>query len=53
MGSKSHIGYRNSENGRFVRENYAKNHSKTTERQHIPNAGRGVTDRGSNKKSGK
>lgn len=47
---KSHPGYRSSENGRFATEDYAKKHLKSTEKESIPNPGRGDTDRGDGKK---
>jgi hypothetical protein len=42
---KSHPGYRDSDTGRFVKEDYAKKHPKTTEKESIPNPGRGDTDK--------
>jgi hypothetical protein len=44
--SKSHIAYRSSISGEFVKPAKAKSSPKTTERQHIPNPGRGVSGRG-------
>ena len=46
---KSHTGYRSSETGQFVTEEYAKRHPRTTQRESIPNPGRGDTDRGKKK----
>lgn len=40
-GSKSHIGHRSSVTGRFVKESYAKAHPERTQRERIPNPGRG------------
>jgi len=37
----SHTGHRDSKNGRFVTDDYAKKHPKTTEKEAIPNPGRG------------
>ena len=45
----SHPGHRDSKNGRFVKEDYAKKHPKTTEKEAIPNPGRGDTGRGKKK----
>lgn len=47
---KSHPGHRDSESGLFVTEEYAKKHPKTTQKESIPNPGRGDTDRGGGKK---
>lgn len=47
--AKKHLAYRDSGNGRPVTEKYAKQHSKTTEKESIPNPGRGDTDRNSKK----
>jgi hypothetical protein len=49
-GKKSHPGYRDSDKGHFVTEEYAKKHPKTTQKESIPNPGRGDTDRGGSKK---
>lgn len=45
-----HTGHRDSETGRFVKERYAKTHPKTTQKESIPNPGRGDTGRGKKKK---
>lgn len=46
MASKnSHPGYRDSEKGTFVTEKYAKSHPSTTQKESIPNPGRGDTGR--------
>ena len=47
---KSHTGHRSSKTGRFVKEDYAKKHPSTTQKESIPNPGRGDTGRGKNKK---
>ena len=50
MGKKnSHTGHRSSKTGRFVTERYAQQHSSATQRESIPNPGRGDTGRGSGK----
>jgi hypothetical protein len=41
----SHTGYRNSGNGQYVTEEYAKKHPNTTQKESIPNPGRGDTGR--------
>ena len=41
--SRSHTGYRSSKTGRFVKESHAKRHPSTTQKERIPNAGRGDT----------
>ena len=46
---KSHPGHRDSRNGRFVTEEYANRHRDTTQKESIPNPGRGDTDRGKKK----
>jgi hypothetical protein len=46
MGKNSHTGYRSSNTGRFVKESYAKSHKSSTQKESIPNAGRGDTGRG-------
>lgn len=46
---KSHSGYRNAKTGKFVTERYAKQHPATTEKESIPNPGRGDTGRGKKK----
>lgn len=45
----SHPGHRDSKSGEFVTEKYAKNHPKTTQKESIPNPGRGDTGRGNKK----
>ena len=52
MGEKSHIGHRSSKSGSFVKEDYAKRHPDTTQRERIPNPGHGDTDRGGGGKKG-
>lgn len=47
---KSHPGHRDSGSGQFVTEDYAKKHPKTTQKESIPNPGRGDTSRGDSKK---
>ncbi|NEV64500.1 multidrug transporter [Thiorhodococcus minor] len=50
MASKnSHPGHRDSRTGRFTTEKYAKRHPATTQRESIPNPGRGDTGRGKRK----
>ncbi len=39
----SHTGYRDSKNGRFVTERIAKRRPSTTQKESIPNSGRGDT----------
>jgi hypothetical protein len=46
---KSHPGYRDSETGQFVRKEYAKKHPRTTQKERIPNPGRGDTGRSKKK----
>ena len=46
----SHPGHRDSEKGQFVTEQYAKKHPKTTQKESIPNPGKGDTGRGSGKR---
>lgn len=46
---KSHTGYRSSVSGEFVKASYAKTHKPTTQRESIPNPGRGVTGRSKKK----
>jgi len=41
----SHQGYRNSKNGKFVKGEYAKKHKATTQKESVPNPGKGDTDR--------
>lgn len=48
---KTHTGYRDSESGQFVKKQYADKHPKTTQKESIPNPGRG--DTGSGKKGKK
>ena len=45
----SHTGYRSSKSGQFVTERHAKSHKNTTEKESIPNPGRGDTGRGKKK----
>ena len=45
----THTGHRSSKSGRFVKENYAKRHLDTTQKESIPNPGRGDTGRGKKK----
>lgn len=49
---QSHTGHRSSKTGQFVTEKYAKTHPATTQKESIPNPGRGDTGRsgGNNKK---
>jgi len=42
---KTHIGHRNSKSGEFVKPEYAKRHPATTQKESIPNPGRGDTGR--------
>jgi hypothetical protein len=49
MGKNSHTGYRSSNTGKFVRESYAKSHKSSTQKESIPNPGRGDTGRGKKK----
>jgi hypothetical protein len=42
--SKSHPGYRDSKNGQFVTAATAKRRPATTQKESIPNPGRGDTD---------
>jgi len=42
----THTGYRSSTTGRFVTEQQAKRSPSTTQRESIPNPGRGDTGRG-------
>ena len=42
---KSHTGYRSSTTGKFATEEYAKRHPSKTQKESIPNSGRGDTDR--------
>jgi hypothetical protein len=46
---RTHTGYRSSVSGKFVRKNYAETHKRTTQREQIPNPGRGDTGRGKRK----
>jgi hypothetical protein len=45
----SHTGHRDSKSGQFVTEKYAKKHPRTTQKESIPNPGKGDTG-GSKKK---
>jgi hypothetical protein len=47
---KSHTGNRSSKSGEFVTGSYAKKHPATTQKESIPNPGRGDTGRGGKKK---
>jgi hypothetical protein len=40
---KSHTGYRDSKTGQFVPKKYADKHPSTTQKESIPNPGRGDT----------
>jgi len=42
---QSHTGHRSSKTGQFVTEKYAKTHPATTQKESIPNPGRGDTGR--------
>ena len=42
---KSHTGYRDSKDGQFVDKKYAEKHPSTTQKESIPNPGRGDTGR--------
>lgn len=47
MGKKdSHTGYRDSKNGQFTTKEDAQRHPKTTQKESIPNPGKGDTGRG-------
>ena len=53
MASKnSHPGHRDSTSDQFVTEKYAEKHPKTTQKESIPNPGKGDTGRGSGKRRG-
>jgi hypothetical protein len=45
----SHTGYRSSKDGQFVTEKYAKRYPDITQKESIPNPGRGDTGRGKKK----
>jgi hypothetical protein len=45
---QSHPGYRDSKNGQFVTEKVAKRRPATTQKESIPNPGRGDTGRSKN-----
>ncbi len=45
----SHSGYRDSKNGQFITEKVAKRRPNTTQKESIPNPGRGDTGRSTNK----
>ena len=50
---QSHTGHRSSQSGQFVTEKYGKTHPSTTQKESIPNPGKGDTGRsggGGNKK---
>ena len=42
----SHTGFRDSKNGQFITEDTAKRRPSTTQKESIPNPGRGDTGRG-------
>ena len=46
---QSHAGHRSSKTGRFVKESYAKKNPDKTQKESIPNPGRGDTGRGKKK----
>ena len=46
---QSHTGHRSSKTGRFVKESYAKKNPDKTQKESIPNPGRGDTGRGKKK----
>ncbi len=46
MAKNSHTGYRDSKNGHFVTEKVAERRPATTQKESIPNPGRGDTGRG-------
>jgi hypothetical protein len=48
---KSHTGYRDSKTGLFVKEGDAKKRPASTQKESIPNPGRGDTGRGKKKPS--
>ena len=50
MGKNSHTGYRSSKTGRFVTRRQAERSPSTTQKESIPNSGRGDTGRGKGKK---
>lgn len=51
MASKnSHTGHRDSGSGQFVPKEYADKHPKTTQKESIPNPGKGDTGRGGGKR---
>lgn len=52
MGKKSHVEYRSSVNGRFVKSSYAAQHPKTTDREHVPDPGQSITKPGKPPKKG-
>ncbi|KAF0142274.1 MAG: hypothetical protein FD153_622 [Rhodospirillaceae bacterium] len=45
----SRHGYRDSRNGQFVKKKYTEKHKETTQKESIPNPGRGNTDKTKNK----
>ncbi|RYD50557.1 MAG: hypothetical protein EOP52_13880 [Sphingobacteriales bacterium] len=47
MSKNSHPGYRSSKSGEFVTKQYAQKHPASTQKESIPNSGRGDTDRSS------
>jgi hypothetical protein len=50
MSSKSHTGYRDSRTGQFVTERTAERRPATTQKESIPNPGRGDTGRSKGRK---
>ena len=52
VSKNSHPGHRDSKSGQFVTEKYAGKHPKTTQKESIPNSGRGDTGRGGGKRRG-
>jgi hypothetical protein len=45
----SHTGYQDSKDGQFVTKKYAESHPRTTQKESIPNPGRGDTGRSKKK----
>ena len=46
---QSHTGHRDSKSGEFVTKRYADRHPNTTQKESIPNPGKGDTGRGKGK----
>lgn len=44
--NKTHTGHRSSETGQFVKEDFARRHPGTTQRESVPNPGHGDTGKG-------